>query len=170
MRRCLYLLPTLLIVHAGTASGQSSSEHVPTIGLLGWVDCSDAPFERGLRDLGYKVGESIKIECRLAGGRYSGWPAAAQELVGLPVDIMVTGSQPSGRAAHVKYSSLNPGMGATIRRLADLAPRTMGLMHGPSFSGDGAAALAVLADDYDRRIRKVFEHNHVPNSAEAQAA
>jgi hypothetical protein len=46
----------------------------------------------------------------------------------------------------------------------------MGLMHGPSFSGDGAAALAVLADDYDRRIRKVFEHNHVPNSAEAQAA
>jgi flavorubredoxin len=68
------------------------------------------------------------------------------------------------------YSSLNPGMGATIRRLGDLAPRTLGLMHGPSFSGNGAAALAVLADDYDRRIRKVFEHNHMPNSAEAQAA
>ena len=25
-------------------------------------------------------------------------------------------------------------------------------MHGPSFSGDGAAALRALADDYDRRI------------------
>ncbi len=52
-----------------------------------------------------------------------------------------------------RYSSLNPGMGRTIRRLADVAPRTLALMHGPSFRGDGAAALAALADDYDRRLR-----------------
>jgi flavorubredoxin len=51
-----------------------------------------------------------------------------------------------------KYSSLNPGMGATIRGLAKLAPRTLALMHGPSFVGDGAAALNALADDYDRRV------------------
>jgi flavorubredoxin len=51
-----------------------------------------------------------------------------------------------------KYSSLNPGMGTTIRGLAKLAPRTLALMHGPSFAGDGAAALRALADDYDRRI------------------
>ena len=49
------------------------------------------------------------------------------------------------------YSSLNPAMGVTIRRLAALAPQTLGLMHGPSFAGDGAAALRALADDYDRR-------------------
>jgi flavorubredoxin len=49
------------------------------------------------------------------------------------------------------YSSLNPAMGATIRRLAGLAPRTLALMHGPSFAGDGAAALSALAEDYDRR-------------------
>jgi flavorubredoxin len=51
------------------------------------------------------------------------------------------------------FSSLNPGMGPTIRRLAALAPRTLALMHGPSFTGDGAAALRGLADDYDRRVR-----------------
>jgi flavorubredoxin len=51
-----------------------------------------------------------------------------------------------------QYSALNPGMGATIRGLAGLAPRTMALMHGPSFTGDGAAALRALADDYDRRV------------------
>jgi len=51
-----------------------------------------------------------------------------------------------------RYSSLAPGMGATIRALAKLAPRTLALMHGPSFSGDGAAALRALADDYDRRV------------------
>jgi flavorubredoxin len=50
-----------------------------------------------------------------------------------------------------KYSSLCPGMGATIRSLAKLTPRTLALMHGPSFAGDGAAALKALADDYDRR-------------------
>ena len=49
------------------------------------------------------------------------------------------------------YSGLNPRMGATIRSLAQFAPRTLALMHGPSFSGDGTAALHALADDYDRR-------------------
>src|SRR6202167_3633265 len=54
-----------------------------------------------------------------------------------------------------RYSSLNPGMGATIRGLASLAPHTLALMHGPSYSGDGAAALRALADDYDRRGRRM---------------
>lgn len=50
-----------------------------------------------------------------------------------------------------QYSALSPGMGSTIRSLAKLQPRTLALMHGPSFSGNGAAALRALADDYDRR-------------------
>ncbi|MFN3725639.1 MAG: MBL fold metallo-hydrolase [Allosphingosinicella sp.] len=49
------------------------------------------------------------------------------------------------------FSSLHPEMAATIRRLAPLAPTTLALMHGPAFAGDGSAALAALADDYDRR-------------------
>ena len=51
-----------------------------------------------------------------------------------------------------QYSCLNPNMGATIRKLAELSPRTLALMHGPSFSGDSAAALRALAEDYDRRV------------------
>jgi flavorubredoxin len=50
-----------------------------------------------------------------------------------------------------QYSALSPGMGATIRSLANLNPRTLALMHGPSFAGEGRAALLALADDYDRR-------------------
>jgi len=49
------------------------------------------------------------------------------------------------------YSTLNPNMGTTIRSLATLSPRTLALMHGPSFSGDCDGALRALADDYDRR-------------------
>jgi flavorubredoxin len=49
------------------------------------------------------------------------------------------------------FSSLHPAMGDTIRGLAPLAPKTLALMHGPAFIGDGAAALLALAEDYDRR-------------------
>jgi flavorubredoxin len=66
------------------------------------------------------------------------------------------------------YSALNPAMGATLRKLAELKPRTIALMHGPAFQGDGAAALAALADDYDRRmVAKAREFGLI---AEARAA
>jgi flavorubredoxin len=48
---------------------------------------------------------------------------------------------------------LTAGTAPTIRRLAGLAPRTLGIMHGSSYSGDGAAALEALADDYERRFQ-----------------
>lgn len=40
----------------------------------------------------------------------------------------------------------------TIRRLADLAPRTLALMHGPAFVGECGAALVALADGYAARL------------------
>src|SRR3954454_20291698 len=52
------------------------------------------------------------------------------------------------------FSGLNPAMGATIRALAKLSPRTLALMHGPSFAGDAGAALVALGDDYDRRTSR----------------
>jgi len=41
----------------------------------------------------------------------------------------------------------------TIRKLAALKPKTLAVMHGSSYRGDGAAALRALAADYDRRFR-----------------
>jgi flavorubredoxin len=49
-------------------------------------------------------------------------------------------------------TSLGPFVGSTIRRLAELSPSTLAIMHGSSFSGDGAAALNALAADYDARV------------------
>jgi flavorubredoxin len=54
-------------------------------------------------------------------------------------------------------SSLHPEMGARIRGLAGLAPRTLALMHGPSFAGDGGGALRELADYYDRRTQRLAQ-------------
>jgi flavorubredoxin len=50
-----------------------------------------------------------------------------------------------------RSTSLAPGMTSVLERLADLAPTTMGLMHGSSYSGDGRAALLDLATAYDER-------------------
>jgi hypothetical protein len=47
---------------------------------------------------------------------------------------------------------LTPSTGPTIRALAELAPTTLALMHGSSFTGDCAGALAGLADAYDERL------------------
>jgi hypothetical protein len=47
---------------------------------------------------------------------------------------------------------LTPATAPTLRRLAELAPRTLAIMHGPSYAGDGAQALLELADAYDARL------------------
>lgn len=48
---------------------------------------------------------------------------------------------------------LTPLTATTIRRLADLDPHTLGIMHGPSYVGDGSGALRALADNYETRLR-----------------
>jgi len=53
-----------------------------------------------------------------------------------------------------RASSFAPTTGATLRRLAELRPTTLALMHGSSFRGDGARALRDLALVYDTWGRK----------------
>ena len=50
------------------------------------------------------------------------------------------------------YSCLSPSTPSTIERLAELAPTTLALMHGSSFTGDCAGALRSLADTYRARL------------------
>jgi flavorubredoxin len=50
-------------------------------------------------------------------------------------------------------TSLGPATAPTLRKLADLVPRTLAVMHGSSFAGDAAGALRELADAYDERLR-----------------
>jgi flavorubredoxin len=49
---------------------------------------------------------------------------------------------------------LTPSTAPTIRRLAALAPRTLAMMHGSSFAGDGAAVLEALADAFAERLER----------------
>jgi flavorubredoxin len=51
-------------------------------------------------------------------------------------------------AKMVPFMPWTPLAEPTLRRLAGLAPTTIALMHGPTFKGDGGAALNGLADHY----------------------
>jgi flavorubredoxin len=53
-----------------------------------------------------------------------------------------------------RATALTPATAPTMRRLAELEPRTLALMHGPAFAGDGGGMLRSLADAYDARLRE----------------
>jgi hypothetical protein len=57
---------------------------------------------------------------------------------------------------------LTPQTAATMRRLAELEPTTLALMHGPSYTGAGAIQLRGLADAYDERLRIEGEQLRAP--------
>ena len=65
--------------------------------------------------------------------------------------------EPALQAEDVFHATcLTPETAPTIRRLSDLQPSTLGLMHGPSFNGDAAAQLRGLADAYEERHRSAL--------------
>src|SRR5918995_1302675 len=76
-----------------------SAASLPKVGLLAWDVCEIPNLIAGLKELGHIPGETITIECRSAGGRDEGLFPAAVELARIPVDVIVSNSQPGGHAA-----------------------------------------------------------------------
>jgi flavorubredoxin len=54
-------------------------------------------------------------------------------------------------------TALTPDTAPTLRRLADLEPRTLALMHGPAYAGDCRQALLDLADAYEARFTATLD-------------
>jgi flavorubredoxin len=51
-----------------------------------------------------------------------------------------------------RQTSMGPAVPATFRRLAELKPQTLAVMHGSSYNGDCAALLSAMADVYEQRF------------------
>jgi len=49
-------------------------------------------------------------------------------------------------------TSLGPAVPATYRRIADLQPQRLAIMHGSSYDGDAPAVLRAMADVYEQRF------------------
>src|SRR5258708_103581 len=85
------------------AAGAQRPRKVPLIGvLLAGTPASFSlraqAFRNGLHDLGYVEGKTIAIEWKWGYDRVEGLPGLAAELVGLNVDVIVTGGTPAAKA------------------------------------------------------------------------
>ncbi len=99
----------LALLALGVASLESKAQQpakIPRIGFLGAGSASDsysvsrlAAFRAGLSELRYVEGKNIRIEPRWADGKYEKLLELAAELVGLNVDVLVTGGIPAALAA-----------------------------------------------------------------------
>jgi putative ABC transport system substrate-binding protein len=84
---------------------------LPVVGFLG----SDSPelyadrlrgFRRGLKDAGYTESENVMIEYRWANGDNNRLAALAAELVGLRVNVLVSGTTPAALALKAATTSI----------------------------------------------------------------
>jgi len=110
MRRALGLVATLalaLLVSFPAFAAQQSGR-VPRIGFLVFVSSETRyrGFQQGLRELGYREGQNITIEFRSADGSPERLKDLTDELVRLPVDVIVAGSTVGAETAKRATSAI----------------------------------------------------------------
>jgi len=90
---------------------------VPLVGILTPSANEASPqveaFRRGMRDLGYTEGQTVKIVLRKADGDFTTLPRLAAELVSIPVDVIVTDTTSATEAAFGATRTIPIVMGAT---------------------------------------------------------
>src|SRR5262249_13425295 len=102
-----------------------------------------AIFEAGLRDLGWRPAVTIAIEYRYAAGDTERLMTEAQDLVKLPVDVLVARSAPAIRAARRATSSIPIVMSASIDPIQE------GFVASLSRPGGTITGLTLLAENLD---------------------
>ena len=94
-------LCALLLVFCVSAEAQQSGK-IPRVGVL-FIGGRNQPhlesFKQGLKERGYTEGKNILLDYRYAEGNVDRLPSLAAELVQLKVDVIVTTSGNSARAA-----------------------------------------------------------------------
>ena len=102
MKSFVIAILTILVASSiGLAAGESADK-IPRIGIL-FIGGRDQPhletFKQGLRERGYTEGKNIVLDYRYAEGKVDRLPSLANELVQLKVNVIVTTSGNSARAA-----------------------------------------------------------------------
>ena len=100
-KKLFWLLPLLILV-AGTFAEAQQSVKIRRIGYLSFRasrNVADEAFRQSLQDLGWIEGKNIAIEYRWGAGKPDRYPALAEELVSLKVDLIVTATAAPTRAA-----------------------------------------------------------------------
>jgi putative ABC transport system substrate-binding protein len=127
------------------------SAKLPRIGLIGWKDCSPSDFEDALRDLGYTPGKNLIIECRDAGGQYSGLNGAAAALVALKVDVIAALNEPAAHAAQSATATI------PIVMIASGDPVASGLVKSLARPGGNVTGLSYYATELTAKRLEILK-------------
>jgi len=104
-----YLLRLTILAAALTVPAAPAQEaKIARVGLLGLTEgeCGNQAFREGMRDLGYREGGNLVIECRHGGERYDGLQRAAGEVAGAKPDVIVALTHLTADAAHAATNSI----------------------------------------------------------------
>jgi putative tryptophan/tyrosine transport system substrate-binding protein len=137
-------------------------------------------FHQGLRELGYIVGKNVMIEYRYAGKERGKFPALVQEIVRLKVDVIVTASTASIRAAKdattkipiVMFSASDPVTeefvdslarpGGNITGVSGLASELSGkLLELLTEAVPGATRVGVLSNPFTPNARRLLREMEI---------
>ena len=120
---------------------------------IGIID--DAPiwdnFRQGLREAGYIEGQNLAIEYRSAEGQPDRLAAAAQELVGLPVDIIAVSGTVATRAAQQATTTI------PIVMIAIGDPIRAGLVTSLAKPGGNTTGNAILGAEMSAKRLQIFK-------------
>jgi len=101
MKRGIFIAAMAMLLAPVVVKAQQPGT-IPRIGVI-FMGGRDQPhlesFKQGLRELGYVEGKNIRLEYRYAEGKYDRLPELATDLVRERVDVIVTTSSISARAA-----------------------------------------------------------------------
>jgi putative tryptophan/tyrosine transport system substrate-binding protein len=118
---------------------------IPRVGILSPAENEATlifeAFRQGLRELGYVEGHNIILEYRFAHGDFSALPRLAEELVHLPVDVIVADTSASTRAAPCAAPSIPIVMGAGID------PVALGLAHSLARPGGNVTGFTLMSHE-----------------------
>jgi len=150
----------MLVGSAGFASATARAQQ-RRVWLIGFLALPTRPdrleasrfgaFVRGMRELGYIEGDSVKIEWRFACGDIAQLPRLASELVALKVDVIVGGATPVISAAQ-KTTSTIPIVMAPIND-----PVGSGFVTSLSRPGGNITGLSNLSTDLSPKIIELLQ-------------
>ena len=144
MTTILWLSLTIAMVVSGTIAQAQQSGRTPHVGIL-FIGGRDQPhleaFKEGLRERGYSEGKNIILDYRYAEGKVDRLPALANELAQLKVDVMVTTSGNSARAAAQATKTI------PIVLTTGADPVKSGLADGLAKPGHNVTGLSIIEED-----------------------
>jgi putative ABC transport system substrate-binding protein len=149
-----------LVAAVVLSPGITQSAEMPRIGLLSWSSCERLPtaLMAGLGELGYIPGKTFTLECRSSEQSYDRLLPAAEELVRASVDVIVTTSHPTARAAHLATDTV------PIVMIASGDPVGSGLVSSLAHPGGNVTGLSYYATELTEKRLQML-HELVPSAS-----